>query len=347
MKLVCNYGNIVDTGNFWCNNCTRNCQAGQLSEIFDAGEQINEFTILARLKTLPTSSLYRVQHHRRTYLLKIAHHTSADLIKEESSLLSQMPDHPALPQLTSVVERRPYAKMSIHGKIRYYLLFKDIEGDFLRNYIERNYSFAPNIAALLVISLADVTAFLNVRMGKVVTNLSPDNVIVRKDKQGYFRPILIDLTSTVDVGKYPQGLPINVYQAPEVVSQSPCSATADVYSLGAMLYELLTGTRIFPDKLKLDSEIKSMILHQEPVSLSERRKELQIGISDLIQLALSKKPTQRQPDVRTFAKSLRVIFGEVPAEQRKFYLDRKVVALVVFAIISVLLTLILALLFRA
>lgn len=342
MKLVCAYGNIVETGYVWCKTCTRSCPPAQLSTIFDTGEQLEEFAILARLTILPMATLYRVQYQKKTYLLKVAHNTFSNQLKQEAKLLSQLA-HPALPLLQSSADQRPYSKVSIQGQIHYYILLADIKGEFLDQHLQSGRPFIPDRAAFLVISLADVVAYVNVRGGKILTNLNPGNIIIREDKDGYLRPTLLDLMSAVSGGASAYGPAINIYQAPEVVSQQRCDGTADVYSLGAILYELLTNERILPDKLKEDHEIRAMVLSQEPVLLKQRRRELISGISDLVHHALQKHPLRRQPDVRTFAKGLRTLFGEVPVERTGLHIDRRIITAVIFMVIILLIVLIIIL----
>jgi serine/threonine protein kinase len=93
------------------------------------------------------------------------------------------------------------------------------------------------------------------------------------------------------------------YIAPEIIRHQPASPAADVYSLGATLYELLTGTPPF------SSETTEALLLQhlstKPRPPSELVSNIPEALDAIICRTLEKDPAARYPDAAAFAEALR------------------------------------------
>jgi serine/threonine-protein kinase len=96
------------------------------------------------------------------------------------------------------------------------------------------------------------------------------------------------------------------YASPEQILGEPLAITADIYSLGVVLYELLTGKR--PYRLERDSRgaLEDAIIGAEParpsaVADARRRKALRGDLDTIVQKALRKDPRERYATVNAFA----------------------------------------------
>jgi serine/threonine protein kinase len=344
MKLVCNYGNLADEGSYWCRSCDRNCPPAQLSLVFDQGEQIDGWDVVERVRIFPTSSLYRVKRGKESAMLKLAHQGLEDELKLEAKLLAQLAEHSGFPALITVVggDERLYRKTTIKEQARYYLLTEEVEGQSLRDLLNRQPQPQPDFAAQLTISLADAIAYLNVKARMLINGVNADAILVRVDKTGVPRPQIVDLSSARAIGqKPPQRRTVLSTMSPEQVQDHACDVQSDVYSLAALLYEMLAGQPVFKTRSQQDDELRAAILREPIVPIKQRRPELVTGVSDVIQQGLQRNPQQRQKDIRTFAKGLRTLFGEVPAEPKPVRIDRRTLAIVVLVILFVLVALLL------
>ena len=83
------------------------------------------------------------------------------------------------------------------------------------------------------------------------------------------------------------------YLAPEQIDGLAVDARADVYSLGCVLYECLTGERVFPR----DSRLAEAWAHldEEPPRASRTRRGLPEAVDRVISRALAKEPAERYP----------------------------------------------------
>ncbi len=93
------------------------------------------------------------------------------------------------------------------------------------------------------------------------------------------------------------------YVSPEQIQEGPVSPQSDIYSLGAVLYEILTGEKPFPD-VPLIAVIQSHLSESVPL-VSESRPDLSPQIDAVIQQATAKDPAARFPDAPSMAEAFR------------------------------------------
>src|SRR5438132_4655076 len=89
------------------------------------------------------------------------------------------------------------------------------------------------------------------------------------------------------------------YMSPEQVRGAPVDHRSDVFSFGAILYEMLTGARAF----RSDSAIEPMsaILKEEPAELSEAGRNVSPGLERIVRHCLEKNPALRFQSARDLA----------------------------------------------
>jgi Tol biopolymer transport system component len=94
------------------------------------------------------------------------------------------------------------------------------------------------------------------------------------------------------------------YMAPEQIREQPVDHRADIFSLGCILYEMLTGKRAFGGETPMDR--MTAILHSETPRLPDAVEEAIPGIGRIVRLALEKRAEDRFDSTRdmSFALSL-------------------------------------------
>ena len=94
------------------------------------------------------------------------------------------------------------------------------------------------------------------------------------------------------------------YMSPEQIRQKPVENQTDIFSLGCVLYELLTGKMAFPGDDYVTILYK--IIREEPVPMEKIRPELPEILLKITKKALAKDPNQRYQTCGDFAYDLRV-----------------------------------------
>jgi len=167
------------------------------------------------------------------------------------------------------------------------------------------------------------------RQGVIHRDIKPSNVLVTDDLQVKIADFSIahllqaDLTDTLPTGFI--GSPR--YMAPEQIQDDEVSPRTDIYSLGVLGYELLTGRHPFlADSF---SRLVHAIVHQAPPALDSLRPGLPPALTAVIARAMEKDPRLRYSAAIDLAADLASLFpvlgpsqGELPP-QRRFALLRE------------------------
>ena len=146
---------------------------------------------------------------------------------------------------------------------------------------------------------ADALAFLH-RRQLVHGDVKPDNLLV--DKNGQVK--LVDLGIARPTGTAEAGMVLGspAYIAPERLQGAPLSPPADVYGLGATLFEMLSGRPPFSGAS--GQEVAAQSLTAEPPALQGLRPEVPLPVDAIVTRAMAKDPTRRYQDMDSLGRAL-------------------------------------------
>jgi Protein kinase domain len=172
-----------------------------------------------------------------------------------------------------------------------------IDGTDLRSLIASQGMLDPAGAADIVAQVASALDAAHAK-GLVHRDVKPANVLIADDG-GRSHAYLTDFGLTKNVasetGMTKTGVVMGTidYVAPEQITGVRVDARADVYSLGCVLYEALTGQVPYPR----DTSLATMYAHAEepPPTPSSTRPELPASFDQVVRRALAKDPADRYP----------------------------------------------------
>jgi eukaryotic-like serine/threonine-protein kinase len=193
---------------------------------------------------------------------------------------------------------------------RQYIVFEHVEGENLKELVTRTGRMPPRRALELVIPVADGLAFAH-EHGLVHRDVKPQNVLLSSEGEVKVTDFGIARSLDVEHGVTQTGtvLGTSEYLAPEQASGDPVSPATDEYSLGVVLWELLTGEVPFTGENFVAVALRHV--NEPPPRLRERRPDLPPRLAAAVERALAKDPARRYPSMAALAAELRACLAEL------------------------------------
>ena len=154
------------------------------------------------------------------------------------------------------------------------------------------------------------------RAGVVHRDLKPANVLLDEDNNAYLADFGIakNLSSPSSETQADMVIGSPDYISPEQIRSEFVRPQTDIYALGVMLYELLTGKVPFRGNTPFD--VMSQHLNTPLPGLAENRIGLPKSLDDVIEHATAKDPLQRYENVEVMLNDLRGALGSNPHQNK-------------------------------
>ena len=272
-----------------------------------------QFRILQKIGTGGMGSVYKAEQPamNRMVAIKILHPKLAgrkDLtsrFRREARAMSQL-THPNTAKVFM------YGELEEDGSL--YIVMELLEGRNLNQTVRKEGPMAPERAIPILVQVCGALHEAH-EMGIVHRDLKPENIFLSvqggmkdfpkvldfglaKVTERQMRPGSIILTQEGMVFGTPE------FMSPEQAQGKTLDARSDIYSLSAILYEVLTGKLPFNAKTPMEYIQKHVM--EPPIPLSERvpGKTFAAGLGDVVAKALAKKPEDRFQTAAEFAQAL-------------------------------------------
>jgi eukaryotic-like serine/threonine-protein kinase len=233
----------------------------------------------------------------RNVALKVLHQHYTDddkyveRFRREARVVAQL----SHPNIVTVIDRGEDAG-------RQFIVFELVEGRTLKEILDEEGRLPVRRALEIAVQVARGLAFAH-EQGLVHRDVKPQNVILNGD--GRAKVTDFGIARSLDVQGVTQSgtvLGTSNYIAPEQAKGETVDQTTDVYSLGVVLFELLTGDVPFPG----ESFVAVAMQHvsEAPPSLLEARPDVPARVAHAVDRALEKDPAARFPTMDAFAAEL-------------------------------------------
>jgi streptogramin lyase/predicted Ser/Thr protein kinase len=208
-----------------------------------------------------------------------------------------------------------------------YLAMRFIEGTDLASLLSLEGALSPERAARVCAEIAEALDAAHER-GLIHRDVKPGNILLDARDRAYLTDFgLIRRTQLhTDITKTGQFMGTIDYCAPEQIKGGEIDGRADVYSLGCVLFECLTGSPPF----RKDTEVATIYAHleEEVPKASSKRPGISSLLSGVATKAMAKRPQDRFATAGEMAAALR---GGSPAKGRP---KRRWLGVVVAAIVA-------------
>jgi tRNA A-37 threonylcarbamoyl transferase component Bud32 len=183
-----------------------------------------------------------------------------------------------------------------------FLVMELLEGETLADRVAGG-PLPPAEAARVAAAVADALDAAH-QLGIVHRDVKPSNVMLTPDGDVKVMDFGIAAAADETHSTTGSGLYATVaYVSPERVAGQPATPASDVYSLGAVLYELLCGRPPFPGGSP--ALVARAHLHDQPPPVRQLAPGVPAGLAEACQAALAKDPVRRPSSAAAFATRLR------------------------------------------
>jgi serine/threonine-protein kinase len=192
---------------------------------------------------------------------------------------------------------------------RQFIVFEYVDGENLKTLVERQGPLPVHEAITLTLQVARALGFAH-EHGLVHRDVKPQNVLLNGNGEAKVTDFGIARSLEVHGGLTQTGTVLGTsdYIAPEQARGARANAQSDIYSLGAVLYELLTGDVPFPG----DNFVAVAMRHiNEPVpSVREQRPDVSPRLDAVIRRAMAKDPRDRFGSMDELCRELEACLGD-------------------------------------
>jgi eukaryotic-like serine/threonine-protein kinase len=204
-----------------------------------------------------------------------------------------------------------------------YIVMEYIEGgDTLRSHTKPETLLPVDKVVEIIFKCANALDYAH-RQGVTHRDIKPSNILITKDKDVKIADFSIAHITKLDTTTTaPQGVMGSPrYMSPEQLKEEKITTRSDLFSLGVVMYELLTGRH--PFATDSFSRLVNIILNEDPPPMSDFRPDIPQVLQDIVNRAITKNVDERYQMGLEFATDLSRAFENLEAQQEDISAEEK------------------------
>jgi len=173
-----------------------------------------------------------------------------------------------------------------------YIAMERLYGNDLHDWLTLRNKLAPRAIASMMARVADAVHYAH-RRGLIHRDLKPSNIFLTRDSKPKVLDFGVALAQYSDAPLATKRQLIGTpnYMSPEQALGRPLDARSDIFSIGAILYELLTGQRAFDGRQV--EETLAKVASQQPAPIATISPDVPPELVQIVERAMAKDPAQR------------------------------------------------------
>jgi serine/threonine-protein kinase len=228
-----------------------------------------------------------------------------------------MLNHPGIVKIHDVV---------IRDEIKY-IVMGYIEGETLRSYMDSVGVLPLNKTIDIILQILDALEHAH-KKGVVHRDIKPQNIIMLKNGKVVVTDFGIAKIASSENTVDDKTIGTVYYISPEQAEGGTIDHRSDLYSLGAMLFEMITGRLPFNADSTIAIAMKQ--INEQPPSPRDVLPTIPIGMEQIVQYALAKSPDERfqsAAQMKTYLEALKkdpfAVFSVAPKDQYRIMLEEE------------------------
>lgn len=228
--------------------------------------------------------------------LKIRHFKNTVIREKFKSVEAQLylyMQHPNIPRLVDFID--------MHEQEKLFIIMEFVQGKSLEQYIYGEIGLIPEKKALpMFIDILDTVAYLH-NNGVLHLDIKSNNIMLQPN--GKIKLLDMGIASRMSDASDCNGFGTPAYMPPEQSEKRQCGRYTDIFALGIMLFEMLTGT--IPFAGQTTSEIRQKIKFDPTPQMNSIYPIIKPQLQSIVEKALAKEPMMRYQSCESFADAIK------------------------------------------